>query len=121
MPMLFVLSSLHYCFISDMVGFVHLHDSVLPERYYEIAKNVGIIENGQKDGTSNVPINNMVRFPQLTERQLGIYKEIKNVQVNAQVNVQVNVSDLAKKLNVSEKTIRRDLYVLRDMNLICYI
>lgn len=77
MPMLFVLSSLHYCFISDMVGFVHLHDSVLPERYYEIAKNVGIIENGQKDGTSNVPINNMVSFRNLLKDSLEFIRKLK--------------------------------------------
>lgn len=44
-----------------------------------------------------------------------------NVQVNVQVNDQVNVQKLATLLGFSEKTIRRDLYVLRDMNLIHYI
>lgn len=44
-----------------------------------------------------------------------------NVQVNVQVNDQVNVPNLATLFDVSEKTIRRDLYVLRDMNLIHYV
>ena len=40
---------------------------------------------------------------------------------NVQVNVQVNIPNLAALFNVSEKTIRRDLYVLRDLNLIQYV
>ena len=40
---------------------------------------------------------------------------------NVQVNVQVNIPNLAALFNVSEKTIRRDLYVLRDLNLIKYV
>lgn len=44
-----------------------------------------------------------------------------NVQVNVQVNDHVNVPNLATLFDVSEKTIRRDLYVLRDMNLIHYV
>ena len=33
----------------------------------------------------------------------------------------INVSDLAKLFNVSEKTIKRDLYVLCDMSLVKYV
>lgn len=40
---------------------------------------------------------------------------------NGVVNVQVNVPNLAKRFNVSEKTIRRELYVLRDLNLIQFV
>lgn len=36
-------------------------------------------------------------------------------------NVQVNIPNLAALFNVSEKTIRRDLYVLCDLNLIQYV
>ena len=71
----------------------------------------------QKDGTINVQVN----IAKLTDRQRRIYEEIKNGMVNVQVNVQVNVPNLAASFNVSEKTIRRDLYVLRDMNLIQYV
>ena len=85
--------------------------------------------NVQKNDTVNVQVN----FVQLTDRQRKIYEIIKtgtingtingtvNVQVNDQVNVQVNVPKLATLFNVSEKTIRRDLYVLRDMNIIHYV
>lgn len=41
--------------------------------------------------------------------------------INVQVNVQVNVSNLSTLFGVSEKTIRRNIYVLRDMNLIHYV
>uniref|UniRef100_UPI00402506F3 DeoR family transcriptional regulator n=1 Tax=Prevotella sp. TaxID=59823 RepID=UPI00402506F3 len=44
-----------------------------------------------------------------------------NVQVNDQVNDQVNNQNLSTLFGVSEKAIRRDIYVLRDMNLIHYI
>ena len=81
--------------------------------------------NVQKNDTVNVQVN----FVQLTDRQRKIYEIIKtgtingtvNVQVNDLVNVQVNVPNLATLFNVSEKTIRRDLYVLRDMNIIHYV
>ena len=79
----------------------------------------------QKEGTANVKVN----ISKLTDRQHKIYERIKsgtindqvNVQVNDQVNVQVNVPNLATLFGVSEKTIRRDLYVLRDMNFIHYV
>lgn len=51
----------------------------------------------------------------------GTINDQANVQVNVQVNDQVNVPNLATLFDVSEKTIRRDLYVLRDMNLIHYV
>ena len=78
-----------------------------------------------KDDTINIQVN----IAKLTDRQRKIYERIKsgmvNVQVNDQVNVQVNdqvnVHNLATLFGVSEKTIRRDLYVLRDMNLIHYV
>lgn len=74
-----------------------------------------------KGVTKNVQAN----ATQLTDRQRKILETIKNnttnVQVNVQVNDQVNVQKLATLLGFSEKTIRRDLYVLRDMNLIHYI
>ena len=75
----------------------------------------------QKDDTINVQVN----ITELTDRQRKIFETIKNgmlnVQVNDQVNVQVNIQSLATLLKVSEKTVRRDIYVLRDMNLIQYV
>lgn len=54
-----------------------------------------------------------------------IYEIIKsgtiNDHVNVQVNDQVNVLNIATLFGVSGKTIRRDLYVMRDMNLIHYV
>ena len=60
-----------------------------------------------------IPVNGTIRFDELTERQRKIYDAIKSVPIN--------VSDLAKLFNVSEKTIKRDLYVLRDMSLVKYV
>lgn len=75
----------------------------------------------QKGVTTNVQVSTI----KLTDRQRKILEAIKNnttnVQVNVQVNDQVNVQKLATLLGFSEKAIRRDLYVLRDMNLIHYI
>lgn len=75
----------------------------------------------QKGVTTNVQVSTT----KLTDKQRKILETIKNsttnVQVNVQVNDQVNVQKLATLLGFSEKTIRRDLYVLRDMNLIHYI
>ena len=54
-----------------------------------------------------------------------IYEIIKsgtiNDHVNVQVNDHVNVLNIATLFGVSGKTIRRDLYVMRDMNLIHYV
>lgn len=66
-------------------------------------------------------VNNETKMQNLTERQRKIYNVIKSGTLNVQVNVQVNVSNLASNFKVSEKTIRRDLYVLRDMGLIKYV
>ena len=90
-------------------------------------KNVPV--NDTINDTVNVQVNDTIKISQLTERQRKIYEAIKtgvinvpnNVQVNVQVSVQVNIPNLAALFNVSEKTIRRDLYVLRDLNLIQYV
>lgn len=44
-----------------------------------------------------------------------------NGMVDIQANNHVTVPDLATLLNVSEKTTRRGLYVLHDINLIQYV
>ena len=86
-------------------------------------KNVSV--NDTINDTVNVQVNDTIKISQLTERQRKIYEAIKtgaiNVPNNVQVNVQVNIPNLAALFNVSEKTIRRDLYVLRDLNLIQYV
>ena len=82
-------------------------------------------KNVPVNDTVNVQVNDTIIISQLTERQRKIYEAIKtgaiNVPNNVQVNVQVNIRNLAALFNVSEKTIRRDLYVLRDLNLIQYV
>ncbi|WP_367273643.1 DeoR family transcriptional regulator [Prevotella sp.] len=45
----------------------------------------------------------------------------RNDTTNVHLNDQVNVRNIATLFGVSEKTIRCDLYVLRDMNLIHYV
>ena len=86
-------------------------------------KNVPV--NDTINDTVNVQVNDTIKISQLTERQRKIYEAIKTGTINApnnvQVSVQVNIPNLAALFNVSEKTIRRDLYVLRDLNLIQYV
>ncbi len=86
-----------------------------------IAKNVGAVEGNRKDDTVNVPVNDTIKLSQLTERQRRIYEIIKTGIINDTVNVPINASGLATMFNVSEKTIKRDLYVLRDLKLIQYV
>lgn len=66
-----------------------------------------------KDDIINVKVNTT----KLTDRQHKIYERIKSDTIN----VQVNIPNLAMLFGVSEKTIKRDLYVLRDMYLIHYV
>lgn len=82
----------------------------LSDRYYEIVKNVGTIENTKKNDTVNVQINDTVKLSQLTERQRKIYEVIKNVPVN--------IPNLASMLGVSEKTIKRDIAAMQSAGLI---
>ena len=98
--------------------------------YDEMKLRAGVTDkiedkNVPVNDTVNVQVNDTIKILQLTERQRKIYEAIKtgaiNVPNNVQVNVQVNIPNLAALFNVSEKTIRRDLYVLRDLNLIQYI
>ena len=98
--------------------------------YDEMKLRAGVTDkiedkNVQVNDTVNVQVNDKIKISQLTERQRKIYEAIKTGTINApnnvQVNVQVNIPNLAALFNVSEKTIRRDLYVLRDLNLIQYV
>ena len=98
--------------------------------YDEMKLRAGVTDkiedkNVQVNDTVNVQVNDTIKISQLTERQRKIYEAIKtgviNIPNNVQVSVQVNIPNLAALFNVSEKTIRRDLYVLRDLNLIQYV
>ena len=90
--------------------------------YDEMKLRAGVTD---KIEDKNVQVNDTIKISQLTERQRKIYEAIKtgviNIPNNVQVSVQVNIPNLAALFNVSEKTIRRDLYVLRDLNLIQYV
>ena len=61
----------------------------------------------------NVKVAEHVNTAHLTDRQRKICEIIKNGTVNAQ--------NLSAALDISLRTAKRDLYVLRDMNLIHYI
>lgn len=64
-----------------------------------------------------VPVNDTVIISQLTERQRKIYDIIKGDTINDTINAQT----LSDALGASVITVKRDLYVLRDMNLIQYV
>ncbi|MDY5259649.1 MAG: HTH domain-containing protein, partial [Sodaliphilus sp.] len=65
----------------------------------------------------NVKVAEHVNTAHLTDRQRKIYEIIKNGTVNGTVNAQ----NLSAALDISLRTAKRDLYVLRDMNLIHYV
>lgn len=69
----------------------------------------------------NVQLNDTVKSSQLTERQRKIYEAIKSGTVNDTINDTINAQTLSEALGASVITIKRDLYVLRDMNLIKYV
>ena len=65
------------------------------------------------DHPSTVQKNGTATITELTDRQLVIFETIKNGTVNVQ--------NLSVALGISLRTTKRDLYVLRDMNLIHYV
>ena len=75
----------------------------------------------KKDDTINDTINVQVNIAKLTDRQRKIYEAIKNGTVNDTINDTINAKALSDALGTSIITIKRDLYVLRDMNLIKYV
>ena len=93
-----------------------------PERYYEIVKNVGTIEDNRKDDTVNVPVNDTVKLPQLTERQKKIYHIIKDGTINDTVNDTANdtvtAKTLSEALGASIITIKRDLAAMQSVGVI---
>ena len=65
----------------------------------------------------NVKVAEHINTAHLTDRQRKIYDIINNGTVNGTVNAQ----NLSAALDISLRTAKRDLYVLRDMNLIHYV
>ena len=94
----------------------------LSDRYYEIAKNVGTVDNDRKDDTVNVPINDTENLSQLTERQRKIYHVIKNGTINDTANDTVNdtvtAKTLSESLGTSIITIKRDLAAMQSVGVI---
>ena len=87
--------------------------------------------------TVNDPVNVLVNVPvnlsELNDRQQKIYNAIKNgtinvpvndpvnVPVNDTVSVTINATNLAIWLNVSEKTIKRDLSFMQSIGIIKHV
>ena len=71
----------------------------------------------KKDDTVNVQEN----IAELTERQRHILNIVRCGAVNGTVNGTVNAQNLSAALGISLSTIKRDLYVLRDMYLIQFV
>ena len=94
----------------------------LSDRYYEIVKNVGIVENNRKDDTVNVPVNDTAKLSQLTERQKKIYHIIKDGTINDTVNDTANdtvtAKTLSEALGASIITIKRDLAAMQSVGVI---
>ena len=74
-----------------------------------------------KTEDKNVPVNDTIKISQLTERQRNIYNIIKSSAINDTINDTINAQTLSDALGASVITIKRDLYVLRDLNLIKYV
>ena len=102
--------------------------------YDEMKLRAGVTDkiedkNVPVNNTVNVQLNDTVKLSQLTERQRKIYEAIKSGTVNATINGTINdtINDTINAQTLSEAfaasviTIKRDLYVLRDMNLIKYV
>lgn len=82
-----------------------------PEKEFDRRSSVS------KDDTINV----QVKIAKLTDRQRGIYERIKNGTINDTINDTINAQTLSEAFGTSVITIKRDLYILRDMNLIHYV
>lgn len=82
-----------------------------PEKEFDRRSSVS------KDDTINV----QVKIAKLTDRQRGIYERIKNGTINDTINDTINAQTLPEAFGTSVITIKRDLYILRDMNLIHYV
>ena len=98
--------------------------------YDEMKLRAGVTDkiedkNVPVNDTVNVQLNDTVKLSQLTERQRKIYEVIKsgtvNDTINDTINGTINAQTLSDVLGASVITIKRDLYVLRDLNLIKYV
>ena len=93
--------------------------------YDEMKLRAGVTDkiedkNVPVNDTVNVQVNDTIILSQLTERQRKIYEIIKSSTINDTINDTINAQTLSDVLGASVITIKRDLYVLRDLNLIKY-
>ena len=94
--------------------------------YDEMKLRAGVTDkiedkNVPVNDTVNVQVNDTIKISQLTERQRKIYEIIKSSTINDTINDTINAQTLSDVLGASVITIKRDLYVLRDLNLIKYV
>ena len=94
--------------------------------YDEMKLRAGVTDkiedkNVPVNDTVNVQVNDTIKISQLTERQGKIYEIIKSSTINDTINDTINAQTLSDALGASVITIKRDLYVLRDLNLIKYV
>ena len=108
-----------------------------PEEWHQQPNHVTDMSDSiQNDDQINVPnngtVNGTIKLSQLTDRQRKIYEVIKVGTINGTINVphdQINdrINDgikapaIVEILGISLRTTKRELYVLRDMNLIQYV
>lgn len=71
------------------------------------------IQNESKNAQLKDPTN----IVKLTDRQHEIYELIKNGTINGTINTPM----LSEAIGVSTRTIKRELYIIRDMHLIKYV
>ena len=65
----------------------------------------------------NAQLKDPTNIAKLTDRQHEIYELIKNGTINGTINTPM----LSEAIGVSTRTIKRELYILRDMHLIKYV
>ena len=108
-----------------------------PEEWHQQPNHVTDMSDSiQNDDQINVPnngtVNGTIKLSQLTDRQRKIYEVIKvgtingtiNVphdQINDRINDGIKAQAIVEILGISLRTTKRELYVLRDMNLIQYV
>ena len=83
-------------------------------RYFSFQQQKYMIETFHIQNESiNAQLKDPTNIAKLTDRQHEIYELIKNGTINTQM--------LSEAIGVSTRTIKRELYIIRDMHLIKYV
>ena len=99
--------------------FVFMHNFIRIVIPYDKEENAnGDTENDTKDVMENVTENVLEKDTQLTDRQQKI---IEQLTATGKHNVLENSVSLATKLNVNERTIRRDLATLQELGYLRHV